>query len=568
MKNTITLTITLLFSLLLMLSTPTLASESENKLQIHVHYQQASDSWLIQYKLPKAVERVSFARQSNFDRTQHYQITQPDLKWQQEDGVLSITAANGKKFTSFSLAFDSFYGFILKDYSQNVQYSDGSVLFYTNHLSLSEKLTAQSEPIFDGTRFYFYSPKTDIVFSGKRYKHKASWDLAGDGTYIYFGTITPIENDNMIAVVDPALPKWVWQNTQTYFPKLFDYYAKKLDQPLNFKPVVFFNYAHLADDFANYEGGTLAGLVQLSVNGKRWQNKDSERFNQLFHFLAHESAHFWNGQMYAVEDHGHAWLHEGGADAFANFAMLEFGFIDAKQWLQKFEESANQCLLNKEQTALNESAKLQRYKNYYSCGAVMALASHYQVQATNPSLSLFDIWRHLFAQSKAYSYNQSDYFNVLNGLIGNDRLAKVLGRFSDQRVEDNLSEIETWFEGTVLKGAVSTDYPSFYHQHWGKEIIIELMRTHCSRISLSYYDDYIKTYPIENCKVFDHDMEIQFVDGVDLLKNGGSAYQAFKAKCQRGGVVNFADRAKQPVAQIRCLDQVGALTPYIKLTTE
>ncbi|GLR70426.1 hypothetical protein [Agaribacter marinus] len=392
----------LFWSLVPFLAASAAASVNDYQLHIHVHYQQDSDAWKVRYALPFQVDHIAFNRRSNFDRRELYKIDESKFMWDKNGDVLLIRSVDGSKFNSLTINFSSYYDVIQKDYTHNIKYTDGSVLLYTNHFTLGPNIIENEtvSPIglsFRGTVFHFYSPEQHITFLGKSYKGEADWLSEGQGTYIYFGNIKPIENENMIAIVDPSLPKWVWQNTKTYFPKLFDFYTSKTGQSLSFKPVVFFNYDQVNGDYSNYSGGTLDGLVQLTINGQRWQSENVTQFNKLFHFLAHESAHFWNGQMFSNEEQEHAWMHEGGADTFANFAMLEFGLISPGQVVQKFENAVNSCVLNKGEESLEQSAKLWRYRNYYTCGAVMGLASHVAVKKNDENKSIFDVWKHIFS---------------------------------------------------------------------------------------------------------------------------------------------------------------------------
>jgi len=564
-------TYSLLCTLIIFLSASIFASDKDYQLHIHVHYQQESDSWKARYELPIAVDHIAFSRRSNFDRSNLYKIDESKFKWDQEGDVLLIRSLDGKKFTSLGIHFSSYYDFIQKDYTHNIKYTDGSVLLYTNHLALGANIIEDKSisPIgasFNGTKFHFYGPNQNIVFLGQSYKNKAHWNLEGEGTYIYFGNIQPIENDNMIAIVDPALPKWAWDKTQKYFPKLFDYYKSKTGQTLSFKPVVFFNYDQVDGDYSNYSGGTLDGLVQLTINGQHWQSENEEKFNMLFHFLAHEAAHFWNGQMFSFEDQSHSWMHEGGADTFANFAMMDFGLINYKQMVQKFEDAANSCFLNKSNESLEQSAKLWRYRSYYDCGAAMGLASHVAVKAKSSKNSVFDVWKHIFkANIKDRTYNQQDYFDALNHLTESKELSLAFEKFSSSSDLDNQMEIASWFKRSEISTQYSEDYPKSVMRHWGKQVIFNLMKSHCKSISFSSYDDYVKTYPIDGCNSFEQSMEIQFVGGQEIFNDGLNAYDSFKEKCDKAETVLLQDRKKVNIAELKCLEKVQESKPYMKL---
>jgi len=555
------------------ISSQTLASETDFSLHIHVQYQQKTDTWKVRYELPIAGDHVAFSRQSNFDRRKLYKIDESKFKWDKAGDVLLIRSVDGSQFKTLDIIFSSFYDFIQKDYTHNLRYSDGSVLLYTNHLALGANIIEDesASPIgtsFSGTLFHFYGPQQNIIFLGNTYKEKAQWLQEGDGTYIYFGNILPIETENFIAIVDPMLPKWAWDNTQEYFPKLFNYYEQQTAQSLNFKPVVFFNYDHISADYSNYSGGTLQGLVQLTVNGSRWKTKNAEQFNELFHFLAHEAAHFWNGQMFTFEDQAHSWMHEGGADAFANFAMREFGLLNSTQMMQKFEEAANSCVLNKGKESLTQSAKLWKYRNYYTCGATMALASHLAIRTKEPSKSFFDVWKRMFnVNMQDKTYNQQDYFDALSHVTSSTALSSALEMFSNQTNIDNYSVVTAWFEQTEISITSSHVYPASFTKHWGKQVIANLMQMHCQRISFSSYDDYIETYAIEGCKAFENSSEIQYLSGYDIFLEGIDAYNFFREKCELKSTVKLQNRQKVDIAEIACLSEVPSVAPYLKFET-
>lgn len=559
-----------MFFILLVFTSQSFAEDVDYRLHIHVERQHQSDTWKVTYKLPLATDHVAFGRSSNFDRRKLYQIDETKFKWDKKGDVLLIRSVDGSAFKTFELTFASFYDFIQKDYTHNLRYSDGSVLLYTNHLALGANIIEDKSksPIgmsFSSTQFHFHSPNQNIVFLGTSNKDEAQWSLEGDGTYIYFGNISPIKTDNLIAIVDPKLPKWAWNKTQEYFPRLFDYYEKKTGQELNFTPMVFFNYDNMGGDYSNYSGGTLDGLVQLTINGKRWERQSEEQFNKLFHFLAHEAAHFWNGQMFSFQDNEHSWMHEGGADAFANFAMREFGFIENNQMIEKFEDAANSCLLNKGNESLTQSAELWKYRNYYTCGATMALASDIAVKATKSSQSVFDVWRKVFDKNNQdKSYNQQDYFDSLSELTKSDALSNSFEEFSTQTDIDNFSTVSSWFDNSSVNIIQSRDYPVSVIRHWGKEIMVKLMQMHCNGVSFSSYDDYIETYPLDSCEHFGKQANIQFVDGLDIFKDGIAAYNSFRLKCEENGLIELQNREKVKVAEVKCLRSVPKVEPYMR----
>lgn len=563
----------LVFGLLLFLiSLPLSAQDNDFTLHIHIKYQVAEDAWHVSYELPIAVNHVAFSRSSNFDRSKLYRLDTSKFRWDQAGEVVLIRSIDGSDFTSLEFTFPSSYGLIEKDYTPNVRFSDGSVLLYSHHLALGANIIDDKaiSPIgasFGKVQFHFYAAGQSIAFLGHNYQEQASWFPNRSGTYIYFGTITAMETDNLLAIVDPKLPSWVWEASQKYFPKLFDYYADNTSQPLSFKPMVFFNYDRLDGNFANYSGGTLDGLVQLTINGAHWQQEDSALFNRLFHFLAHEAAHFWNGEMFSVDNENHAWLHEGGADAFAYFAMRDFGLLTSEQMMQKFEEAANLCIVNKGAESLEQSAQLWRYRNYYNCGATMAFATHLAVKAKAPELSLFDVWQHIFQHAAEHqSYGQDHYFSALKHFTGSTDLSTAFHRFSTETDLDNLAEMMAWFEPFDTPLNLSTDYPAQMQQHWGQQVVRHLMYQHCNAISIHRYDDHLETDALTGCEPFAQSHEIHKMEGLNIFGNGAAAYQLFRERCLQNGTVTFQGRESETEVAIACLQVPPELPPYLRFS--
>ena len=141
-------------------------------------------------------------------------------------------------------------------------------------------------------------------------------------------------------------------------------------------------------------------------------------------------------------------------------------------------------------------------------------------------------------------------------------------KFSSNSDLDNQMEVASWFERSEISTQYSEVYPKSVIRHWGKQVIYNLMSSHCKSISFSSYDDYVKTYPLDGCKSFEHGMEVQFINGVEVFNDGLNAYASFKAKCENNETVTLQDRAKVDVAKIRCLEKVQSLKPYMKLQRE
>lgn len=199
-------------------------------------------------------------------------------------------------------------------------------------------------------------------------------------------------------------------------------------------------------------------------------------------------------------------------------------------------------------------------------GAAIGLASHFAVKGKDPNKSIFDVWKHIFAANLSdRMYGQQDYFDALNDLTASGILSIAFEKFSSQTDLDNQAEIASWFKASGVSAHYSDQYPVAVVRHWGQQIFRNLMSSHCKRISFSSYEEYVETYPIDGCKVFEQGMKVQFVDGLDIFQDGVNAYQLFKEKCDKGESVTLQNREKVAVAQLECIRKVQSAQPYMML---
>jgi len=397
------------------------------------------NSWLVHYKLPTPVKGVVFHRQTNQFRKNEWKILTPGLAFATIEKNESIYSPKGESFTEITVEFPSYYKHTPKDYEFFQPYSDGGILFYTGHLYLHplQKVTLKSDNKFGFTfdekkrwtpNLELYSfDSGNVVIQGKVNSGKVDWvDKSIRGTYVYFGNINPVTTKTMVAVLDSGTPKWITDTMRDFLPKLFLLYWKKTKQKLSFRPVVYFNYKATTMSGTSNSGGTLPGLVQLTVEGTDWAKKDQGNLEHIVWFLAHEAAHFWNGQMFNNIDDDAAWLHEGGADAFAYRSLYELGIIDKKSLWEKHNNALNVCILGLGENALNNSSKNRKFKNYYHCGSIIMF--FVESALSKQAKDLFYFWEMLLEKSQASKneYGRKDFHELLRDEFGEKKLSVLI----------------------------------------------------------------------------------------------------------------------------------------------
>jgi len=108
-----------------------------------------------------------------------------------------------------------------------------------------------------------------------------------------------------------------------------------------------------------------------------------------------------------------AWIHEGGADAFAALSVARLGgtqaYVDRR--IGKAVGACAKGLRALGDRPLNASAEAGAFDNYYQCGLLMQLAVDAEVRRTSRGKrDLFDVWADFLAGVRAGGAWDQDAF--------------------------------------------------------------------------------------------------------------------------------------------------------------
>ena len=189
---------------------------------------------------------------------------------------------------------------------------------------------------------------------------------------------------------------------------------------------MFLSYTKSDRDFSGLGGGTLEGLVQLNATGSRWERETPESIIKWFRFLAHESFHFWNGQMLKTRlDPSEEWLSEGSAEYFALVALKDFGLISEAEFHQKIIEAANKCISGLKAKPLLISHTTGNYRNFYTCGPVLLFLLDQKLAADQVNKANKNRVMHLFsklftqAANSDRTYSTFDFLELIQEITKN-----------------------------------------------------------------------------------------------------------------------------------------------------
>lgn len=537
-------------------ASPSRQKRDLTKPAVHVHVKRlkTEDSWLVTYDLAQPLKELRFDRQTSQFRREHWKVLTPGVAIALVDGKESFVSE--KPVAKIELKLRSYYEQTPKDYEFHFRYSDGSIMMYTGHFLADDPRYADEDAPPTSFTFEPAAGENTIILDKVYRGRRIEWtDSHGQGTYVYFGNIKPIVHKRFVGVIDPGLPKWFRESAFEMLPKLFDYYTDKTGIALSFKPVVFFNFwPNEKGGFSN-TGGTLPGLVHLSMEGSPKAEVSKSRAQNTLKFFAHEAAHFWNGQMHRADDK-EGWMKEGGADAFAHRAIRDLKIIAHEEFEFAHTKTLNECVQGLQGLSLGGSYEARQYQNMYRCGMLMALLTEVELKRAGYANGLFGFWKELFARSQTNKrkYTQAMYLELLEEKVGDTKLVSRFNELINEPRDDWNSYWHSTLNEFGLKASFETrDLGESFQALWGRDALRQLMKIDCKdRFGLSDRGPYLQTDAIAGCSTFTSRFEVEKVEGFDVILQGGKAYDAAAAKCAQGEPVRLTMYRSRKSVNVPC----------------
>ncbi len=502
--------------------------------------------WRATYVLDKPADELRFQRQANFYREDAWEIVTPGWRLDRrgDDQVLVAEAEADRH--RLVVEFPEYTDHLVKEYEFFRKFTDGSIAVYTGHLYITGEPPPE-EGAEDEADFLVrvdLRPRDEehLVVRGKQARGRTVWDDPdGDGTYVYFGTIEPLETDAMIAVLDPGTPEWLTEELRRLLPGMFEFYTTEFGAPLPWKPVVLFSFTEREGGGLSNSGGTLSGLVQMSAEGSTWHDATPINAEHLLYLIAHEAAHLWNGQLYPYRDSADSWMHEGSADAFAELALMRTGTIDAARLAERRTKALNRCVKGLGDGALHDSGERGQFHNYYSCGNLLAVWSVAVLGDPGDFQRLFDVWRGVFAHADAESrYDRQSYFDALASLGVDAAKVDALRSFLDEGLDDPAAGVSVFLSGAGIR-VIQLDRPTPpLRGQWAAAAMQHLMASTCNGWSSFYREwPWIRTATSASCEPFREELRIVTMEGNQVAADGDRAFAAAAARCRAGRPVRL-----------------------------
>lgn len=527
--------------------------------------------WTAVWQLANPERELRFERFANGFRAGTFEVLTPGYRFEASEET-EVLRTDGEPSRTIAVRFPVHTEKPVKEYAFFQQFTDGSVAIYSGHLLARVEREGSYDCAECLVRDFVFSPPSgvSVVAGGRRSRAPIRWtDTAGQGTYAYFGSIEPVETDEMISIIDPGLPPWLEKTARESLPRLFAAFDQRFGVSLPRRPTVLFNYVPSDQRGFSNAGGTLPGLIQLGVEGRAWSAESPEAFLRIFHFLAHEAAHLWNGEIVNYPDMADSWMHEGGADGLAERAMLALGLIDEEAFLAMQSAALNDCRRGFGAEPLRTAYKRNEFSLYYGCGNAIALLTEATLRTRGLEDDLFSFWRHLIERAMATAdrkYQPEDYIAAWREMGADEASIASLRRITQEPVSpDELVAILEDRGVTIARPEVP---PASYGQQAVRAATLHLLLDRChGRTGFRampeglVLDDPIACDPLRGGDV------VTAIGGHDLLRAGHLAADYLASRCGSGEAASITvrrDGAEQQLV-LRCAKPLAASPAYVRI---
>lgn len=377
----------------------------------------AKGDWTVAYTLPAPANELVFARSPDNSRAADW-ATPDGFEIVLEGGSERVRRADGRPFSEVTFGVPPRYRELPKDYAPFMPFGDGGLSFYTGRM-----FACGGEcPDDAGWTMSIAAAERSILVDGERHDARATWRDSGQGRNVYVGQAEPVVTGDVVALIDSALPQQMRSQLETQIPRFMAYFTQKLG-PLGHTPTLFASYdVSPHDGRSGRQGGTLPGQVFTHFYGDAWPSRidDPDLPGQLAWFFAHEAGHLYQHDAW-VDGDVNAWIHEGGAEAFAALALRAEGAGDVAD--AKIAGASRECAEAVAPTSVRDAIAAGRFGAAYSCGLLISLAIDGAVQRASPgSDGLYAVWRDFIASRPPGRHTEDDFLAAV-ARAGGDALA-------------------------------------------------------------------------------------------------------------------------------------------------
>lgn len=356
---------------------------------------------------------------------------QPGFQIVHEGSTDYLQRLDGGTFREARVYSPTAFVLIPKAYLPFSPFSDGGVLIHSGRFFACPNSCTEEES-WDLT---LRTPsELFCIIGGSRRAGIVHWHDVGEGRAIYVGRASPLEDDHLLAVIDPGLPQVIRAPLASLFPAFMNFYGQHLG-PLPQKPEMFVSFSTTGGSGFTMKGSVLPNQVFMHLFGDLASQNPGQVLLSMSWFFAHEASHLFQGPVSRISAE-QAWIHEGAAELFAARVLGERSAEEHAYAAARLHGASGACARGLAQMSLSQAHQSERDDLYYSCGLVLQSRFDQDIIAAGRPEGIFALWREYRARVDAGApANQDTYLAVVEALAG-ARTSDWARRIANTRLPD------------------------------------------------------------------------------------------------------------------------------------
>lgn len=339
------------------------------------------DSWTVEFRFAKSSPVWAFSRSALKQdsreswRPEGWTVETPGVRLSRRGWFDVLEAERGAVPPVVRVRFKPYAKALASSYDPALAFTDGSIALFAGQFSLFPIASAQAAeqlPLHGATptrtAITFRDRRGRVLHEGRRQRNVR---LDRADTYVLFGPARPMATDDMSAFLDPQLPPWIREFLASFIPQVMARYTDQFGPALKTKPTVMVAWAGPTPRVVSMAGSVLPDLMAITLEGEGVVRERLEMRNYARWFIAHESAHFWLGQVVRYENSRGAWITEGGADLLAVRTVQALD--PAFDWKAMLNESIKDCASLTKGRGVATAAERGEHRAHYACGVLSGL---------------------------------------------------------------------------------------------------------------------------------------------------------------------------------------------------
>ncbi len=502
------------------------------------------------FQFDKPQTEVFLASQQTFQRLAReagysWGVLSPDISI--SDGRIAST--NGKPFRVVKVVIPPYRGDLDRLYPPLTPVGAGSSILYSPYLLIEGMATE-----------IFCRPSNTVVAKGSFGRPQEDGLQRCDGKislpnngYLFLGHRSAFESGRVVFFISAEVPSWLHARLTNELGAVTSFYQDHLTVAMTGTPRVAATFEPAPS--AAWHGDTTPGLMMsLRFRGDDWRVESPIRESQLFHFIAHETFHYWNSSI--VMTSAQAWLTEGSAEYAALLASRDSGRLAEADFIVEINRRLTSCVSTLDDKAL-EDPEGSIGPAPYSCGVfIQWLEDDLAKRKSASRRTFYETWREIVLDegSKARgSYQGEDYFKAAapEGLMPAE--SQILDLILAQRGKRRWSQLGSYLHSLGIETAASApDKTALKGQ-----VVNFLLSQNCSG-SYGFWsleDGTVKLDSGTTCGVLGGNPEVISVAGRSLASDIQGVYEAVKSACLPSGKINVGTKDNREI-EARCAQPI------------